>query len=219
MNSRSKALELSRLYVIVNPRDPGPLPLEALVRETVSGGADIIQLRDKDAPDEEMVERARALSKIAHDHGALFIVNDRIRVARDAGADGVHLGQDDPSILEARKILSEGSLVGKSTHSIEQALRAQDEGADYLGLGPIFATPTKPGYAAIGIDIITQAGDMIRIPFFVIGGIDHENLGEVLRHGASRVAVVRAVVRDDPRAASRRFKARLELTSLPIGRS
>ncbi len=209
-------MELSRLYVIVNPRDPGPLPLEAVVREAAAGGADIIQLRDKDEPDHEMVLRARALSKIAHDHGALFIVNDRIQVAWDAGADGVHLGQEDPSILEARKILGERT-VGKSTHSIEQALRAQEEGADYLGLGPIFATPTKPEYAAIGLDIIAQARALIRIPFFVIGGIDHENLGEVLRRGASRVAVVRAVVlEENPRASCERFKNRLQFTNLAI---
>jgi thiamine-phosphate pyrophosphorylase len=143
--------------------------------------------------------------------GIPLIINDRVDVADAVGADGVHLGQDDLPVEEARRLLGPSRLIGKSTHSVEQALAAQAEGADYIGLGPIFPTPTKPDYRSIGTEPIRQIVSHMQVPVVCIGGIDAETLGGVIAAGAQCVAVVRAVcAAPDPEAAARTLKEILQ---------
>ena len=177
------------------------------MRAAVQGGADAVQLRDKQAGDEELLGLARELLKVTKPKGIPLIINDRVNVARLAGADGVHLGQEDGSLSAARAALGQEAIVGRSTHSPEQALAAQAEGFDYIGVGPVFETPTKPTYAPVGLELVRFAAQNIRIPFVAIGGIDEKNIREVCRAGACAVAVVRAVTRRrDPEEAARQLK-------------
>ncbi len=171
------------------------------------GGADIVQLRMKGASREELIRRSRAVAKEVQGLGAIFIVNDDPVAAVESGADGVHIGQDDLGVEAARRIVGAGLIVGKSTHSPEQALAASREAVDYLGFGPMFSTPTKPDYKAIGPDQIARITGAFDVPFFAIGGIDLGTLPGVLATGAERVAVVRAVQdAADVRAAARTIK-------------
>jgi thiamine-phosphate pyrophosphorylase len=146
----------------------------------------------------------------ARQTGRLFIVNDHLDIAMAAGADGVHLGQADLPLVAVRRVWGPGHLVGRSTHSLEQARAAAAEGADYIGIGPVFATPTKPGRPAVGLELLRPAASELAIPWFAIGGIDSANLAQVLAAGASRVAVVRAVSSAaDPAEAAAALLARL----------
>jgi len=143
--------------------------------------------------------------------GIPLVINDRVDVAVAVGADGVHLGQDDLPVEAARGLLGPERLIGKSTHSVEQATTAESEGVDYIGFGPIFPTPTKPDYQGVGLDLLRQAARDIHVPMVCIGGIDISNLETVVNAGAERVAVVRAVcAAADPEAAARALKHRLE---------
>jgi len=171
------------------------MPLEQIAEAAVLGGADVIQLRDKSSSDASVVGTATRIRK-AIASKAIFILNDRIEAAKAAGADGVHVGQDDASVEHARHSGPPGWIVGKSTHSVEQAMAAIAEGADYIGFGPIFATPTKPAYEAVGLEDLRQVSKEATVPFFAIGGIDAANMHEVLSQGARRIAVVRAATRD-----------------------
>lgn len=174
------------------------------------GGAEGIQWRDKTAPDLAFLETAERLRELTRSMKALFVVNDRVAVAQLIRADGVHLGHQDLPVPRVRALVRRGMLIGRSTHSLEEALRAEAEGADYLGVGPVFSTPTKPEYPAVGTGLLAQVAARIRIPWFAIGGIDLENLALVSSAGATRVAVVRAVAAaSDPEAAARSFKRRL----------
>ena len=198
------------LYVIVDRAAAGSRPLEVLAAAAIRGGADALQLRDKAASARRLLEDARRLLALTRPAGIPLIVNDRADVAAAAGADGVHLGQDDLPIPEARRLLGPGRLIGRSTHSLEQALAAEAEGADYLGLGPIFPTPTKPEYGSIGTGLIGPVVSRVRLPVVCIGGIDRGNVERVLEAGGERVAVVRAVCgAADPEAAARDLKALL----------
>ena len=189
-----------KLYVITPGLSAG---LETAVRDAVRGGADVIQLRDKKAPDEAVAEMARKLLAITRPAGVPLIINDRPRVAAMADADGVHLGQDDGLLTEARRIVGEGAIIGRSTHSAEQAKAAEAEGFDYIGVGPVFATPTKPGYPPVGLELVRYAASSIGIPFVAIGGIDASNARTVRNAGARTIAVVRAVLGSpDPRGAA-----------------
>ena len=168
------------------------------------GGASAIQLRDKLATDEELILQAKELLLVCRGAGIPLIINDRIQVAKKSGADGVHLGQEDASFLEARAILGDWAFVGRSTHSPEQALCAQKEGFDYIGVGPVFATPTKPTYEAVGLDLVKFAAKNIHIPFVAIGGINETNAVQVKKAGARTIAVVRAVMSsEDPQKTAR----------------
>ncbi len=172
----------------------------------MEGGADVIQLRDKKASDLELLATARALLEITKPKGVPLIINDRIQVARDSGADGVHLGQEDGSLKEARTVLGDQAIIGRSTHSQAQALAAEAEGFDYIGVGPVFSTPTKPAALPVGLDLVRFAAENIRIPFVAVGGIDSENVEEVRRAGAKAVAVVRAVMNDaNPKQAAKKL--------------
>ncbi|MFH1379089.1 MAG: thiamine phosphate synthase [bacterium] len=184
-------LEKCELYCIT--RAPvNSIGYEEMVERACAGGANIIQFRHKGLVDTVMIETAKRLRDICKKHAVFFIINNHPEVARDVDADGVHIGQDDMSISQARHVIGPGKLIGLSTHSFEQALKAQLKGADYIGFGPIFATPTKPDYKPIGLSDIDSVVRKVEIPVFVIGGINADNVGQVIRAGAERVAVVRA---------------------------
>lgn len=210
--SRRQQLARCRLYLIVGP---GP-EQEAVVEAALSAGVRLVQYRAKEGTpglhDRQRLMEARALRQRCAAHGALFIVNDRLDLALAVGADGVHLGQDDLPTAEARRLLGPDRLIGRSTHALDQLRQALAEGSDYVGVGPVEATPTKPGRTPVGLDYVRQAVEHCPIPFFAIGGIDAATLPLVLAAGASRVAVVRAITAAaDPGAASRELLAALEV--------
>lgn len=156
----------------------------------IDGGVDLIQLRAKGHSVAEITTIAAELHRITSANGVPLIINDHSEIARGVPAEGVHVGQDDIPVAEAREIAGSPCVVGKSTHSADQAIHAFYEGADYIGFGPIFATPTKPDYQPIGLDEIQRVHDVLRIPIFCIGGIKLDNLPEVIAAGARRVVIV-----------------------------
>lgn len=189
--------------MITDPSVAGRMPFEDFAKKAIAGGADVIQLRDKKASDEELLRVAEKILSVTRPRGIPLIINDRLEVARLAAADGVHLGQEDASWSEARSLLGESALIGRSTHNQEQALAAQAQGFDYIGVGPVYGTPTKPGAKAVGLDLVRFAAQNLDVPFVAIGGIDESNVRDVLAAGAKTVAVVRAVAGNpDPKKAS-----------------
>lgn len=169
----------------------------------IDGGAGVVQLRNKVAAPADLLEAARRIAAHAQAHGSVFIVNDLPGLVEASHAHGVHAGQTDGAMAGLRATLPPGALVGRSTHSLEEARAAVGEGADYIGVGPVHATPTKPGRPAVGVDLLREVAAVIPLPWFAIGGLDLSNLAEVLEAGARRVAVVRAVAgAADPRAAA-----------------
>jgi thiamine-phosphate pyrophosphorylase len=185
--------------------------LERALEGALRGGADLVQLRDKTADDDELLRMSARVRERCSAHGALFIFNDRPDLAVRAGADGVHVGQDDMAVSDARAIVGEDAIVGLSTHSIEQADAGARSGADYIAVGPVHATPTKEGRPAIGLDPIRHAAGHVRgLPWFAIGGIDGETVGAVVGAGARRAVVVRAIANaDDPETVTRELRAAL----------
>ncbi|MGH7198390.1 MAG: thiamine phosphate synthase [Candidatus Omnitrophota bacterium] len=203
MRSKKKPCRNWKLYVITDAEAAGKRPLAAVVQAAVEGGASVIQLRDKKARDEELVKTAERLLMITRPRGVPLIINDRVNVAKAAGADGVHLGQEDGSFEAARAALGEKAIIGRSTHSPEEALAAEAEGFDYVGIGPVFRTPTKPSTEPVGLELVRFASRRLSVPFVAIGGIDAGNLARVREAGAKSVAVVRAVMgAPDPRKAA-----------------
>lgn len=193
MNWKRTAFENFKLYAITNLVDEDPVIFRK-VEAAYRGGVDIVQLRSKTLTDGALFRVGLKFRKIANRFRKLFFVNDRPDIALAVEADGVHLGQDDLPVKAARKIFGRRRIfVGRSTHSLEQALQAVREGADYIGVGPIFQTPTKPAYQPVGLDLIREVKQQVKIPFVCIGGIDETNIYEVIEAGADRVAVVRAV--------------------------
>ncbi|MGH2857208.1 MAG: thiamine phosphate synthase, partial [Solirubrobacteraceae bacterium] len=194
-----QALAGARLYLVCDAL--ADVRLEAALR----GGVDIVQLRMKEAPDREIVAAGKRFRAACDAHGALLIVNDRPDLAVEIGADGVHVGQDDVAVREARRAIGGARLVGLSTHDPEQLDAAcANPDVDYIGVGPVHATPTKPGRAAVGLELVRYAASAATVPFFAIGGIDAGNVAAVRAAGASRVAVVRALTQAaDPEAAAR----------------
>ncbi len=159
----------------------------------LGAGVDIVQLRMKDSPDREIVSAGRRFAAIAAEHGALFILNDRPDLVEVTGADGVHVGQDDATVADARAVLGRDRLVGLSTHSPTQVDAAAEVAVDYIGVGPVHATPTKPGRPAVGVELVRYAVVHASVPFFAIGGITPANVHAVREAGATRIAVVRAL--------------------------
>jgi thiamine-phosphate pyrophosphorylase len=204
---RRARLAAARLYLVCDSR-PGGRALTDVLRAAIGGGVDIVQLRDKRLSDEELEVVARDAAVLCRQLGALFIVNDRPAVALAASADGVHVGQDDMPVAQARELLDEELLIGLSTHTPEE-IDAAD--SDYIGVGPVHATPTKPGRSAVGLELVRHAAAHAQMPFFAIGGLDERNLPEALAAGARRVAVVRAVAdAADPECAARALRASLD---------
>lgn len=209
-SGRRERLMGARLYLVAGTRDVRGRGLADVVRAAAAGGVAVFQLREKEGETRAVMRLAAELRQVAHESGILFIVNDRVDVAAAVDADGVHLGQDDLPVAVARRILGWDKIIGVSTHSLEQACRAEEEGADYIGVGPVYPTRTKPDYPAVGLELVRQVAGRLRIPFFAIGGINETNIQEVLEAGARRVAVVSAVAAaPDITAAARTLSARI----------
>jgi thiamine-phosphate pyrophosphorylase len=204
---RRQRLARARLYLVCDAAFGA-----AGVRAALDGGADIVQLREKDADDAAVLAAAADVRRATDEHGALFILNDRPDLAAAARADGVHVGQDDASPREARAVVGDDAIVGLSTHSSAQAEAALDAGVDYFCVGPVHATPTKAGRPAAGLEPVRHAAASgAGLPWFAIGGLDAGNLRPVLDAGAQRIVVVRAITEaPDPEAAARRLRAVLD---------
>ena len=198
---RRERLRTARLYFVCDARPPGDL--ESLLRAALTGGADIIQLREKELGRTEIERAAATFRRVADTFSALFIVNDDPELARICDADGVHVGQDDVSAEEAREKLGPDAIVGLSTHSREQMAGSAERPVDYISVGPIWETPTKEGRPGVGVELISHAAEHAPHPFFAIGGIDIENAEQIVQAGAERLCAVRAI-RDaaDPEAAA-----------------
>ncbi len=203
---RHQQLLEARLYLVTSPMEE----LLEVVEAALQGGLKLVQYRDKSAEDGERLVRALGLRQLCDRYGALFLVNDRVDLALAVEADGVHLGQQDLPIAVARDMLGSQKIIGRSTTNPEELKRAIAEGADYVGVGPVFATPTKPNKAAAGYDYIRYAAQHCPIPWFAIGGIDVNNFNEVLEGGAGRIAVVRAIMEaEQPTLVTQYFLSQL----------
>ena len=186
-----------RLYLIT----PFRPDLEEFLAAAVRGGVDVVQLREKSVGDRELLRRAEETRAVTRALGVPLVLNDRSDLAVLAGADAVHVGQDDLPVKAARRF---GLAVGLSTHAPEEIDRAD---ADYIGVGPVFATPTKPGRAAVGLDLVRYAAERARVPWFAIGGINASNVADVVEAGARRIAVVRAIGdAEDPELTARELR-------------
>jgi thiamine-phosphate pyrophosphorylase len=214
----SKRLAKARLYGILDLGYTAEDSLERMAAQLCEGGVDIVQLRAKGRDECAIEEMANRVAPILRDAGVPFIINDFPELAPSVGADGAHVGQDDFSVDNARwragrALAGEVPLpiIGKSTHSVEQAIAAAAEGADYIGFGPLFPTPTKAGRAAIGMGDIARVHELVSVPIFCIGGIKLENLAEVIAAGAQRVVIVSGILQArDVAAYCREAKARLD---------
>ena len=201
-------LAAARLYVLVSSELARGRSPEDVTRDAIRGGADVIQMREKEMPDGRFLPLARRLREICRAAGVVFIVNDRAHVAQLVDADGVHVGQDDLPATEARKLLGPGKIIGVSTHSPQQAADAVKAGASYLGVGPVNATPTKPAAEPVGLEYVRYASQNVAIPFFAIGGVSTRTADDILRAGARRLAVCSAIISaDDVAAAAAAIKA------------
>src|SRR5215218_9754539 len=196
----------ARLYLVCDARP------RAFLEAALRGGVDVIQLRDKALGDDKVVAAAREFRAAADAAGALFILNDRPDLVAACGADGVHVGQDDGGVAEARAVVGPDRIVGRSTHAPDQGAAADaDADVDYLAVGPVHATPTKLGRPAAGLEYVEWAAANVSKPWFAIGGLDAGNVREVTARGASRIVVVRAIAdAADPEAAARALRAALE---------
>ncbi|MEW6447138.1 MAG: thiamine phosphate synthase [Bacillota bacterium] len=193
LNQKVEILNKLRLYVIVGTSHTGRRPVPEVAREAIRGGAGLIQLREKKLPAKSFLELARLLREVTNEAGVPLIINDRVEIAAASGADGVHLGQEDLPVSEARRILGDHAIIGVSTHSVAEAVAAEQDGADYIGVGPVFATATKPGLEPKGLPLLTAVIQAVQIPVVAIGGINPENVASVVEAGANRVAVISAV--------------------------
>ena len=174
----------------------------------LAGGVDIVQLRMKDASEDQVVSAGRRFAAAAAEHDALFILNDRPDLVAATGADGVHVGQDDATVLDARAAVGPERIVGLSTHNPKQVDAAARVPVDYIGVGPVHATPTKPGRPAVGLELVRYAAARAIVPFFAIGGISPANVDAVREAGATRIAVVRALTEaHDVEGAARELRA------------
>jgi thiamine-phosphate pyrophosphorylase len=190
---RRQILAKAKLYLVTSSA-PDLLPR---VEAALQGGLTLVQYRDKQSNDLDRLAIAKQMCQLCHQYGALFILNDRVDLALAVDADGVHLGQQDVSISLARQILGSQRIVGRSTTNPEEMARAIKEGADYIGVGPVYETPTKAGKAAAGLEYVQHAVKHATVPWFAIGGIDSTNLDDVLQAGAPAIAIVRAIMSAD----------------------
>ncbi|MCR4289618.1 MAG: thiamine phosphate synthase [Candidatus Scalindua sp.] len=198
-----------RLHVLISS-SIATKSVKETTRLVIDGGADAIQLREKIISDSKFISLAEEVRDITTKSGTLLIINDRVHVAREINADGVHLGQQDMSALEARDIIGGGKIIGVSTHNLTQARQAQKDGADYIAIGPIYPTRTKDYEPSVGIQIIREISETVNIPFIAIGAITLDNLDEVLKAGASRVAVCSAIIGSkDIYSSTKQFKEKL----------
>ncbi len=208
-------LKGARLYGIIDLGYVEESNAVHIAEAMVKGGVDLIQLRGKEQSIDELIDLAEELHELTSRSSTPLIVNDRAEIARRVLVEGVHVGQDDDSIELARRKAGRAIVVGKSTHSLEQAHAAQREGADYIGFGPIFATPTKPDYAPIGLSDIKRVHEEMSLPIFCIGGIKVDNLEEIITAGGQRVAIVSGLLKAPDIAAYAREMKRMLLNIKP----
>jgi thiamine-phosphate pyrophosphorylase len=212
-DERRARLRDARLYLVCGAGGDGSGDLGAFLDAALRGGVDLVQLREKDPSfdDHALLEAARVFRAAADAHGALFVLNDRPDLAAAAQADGVHVGQDDMPVAEARALVGEDVLLGRSTHTPQQVDDAAVADVDYFAVGPVHATPTKPGRPAVGLELIRYAARAPRpVPWFAIGGIDQSNVDTVVAAGATRIVVVRALTESsDPEATARALRGAL----------
>jgi thiamine-phosphate pyrophosphorylase len=217
LDDRRARLQDALLYLVCD-LNPAGRALAGVLAPALAGGVDIVQLRDKGASAAELVAGAAIARALCDDAGALLIVNDRPELVQAAGADGCHVGQDDMEPAAARARAGAGALVGQSTHFPDEIDDATD--VDYIGVGPVYATPTKPGRHPVGVELVRFAAWHAHVPFFAIGGIDLDTIHDVVAAGATRVAVVRAITEAaDPQAAAAALRAALTEVRSPHGRS
>lgn len=211
---RAGRLARARLYVLLTT-DLAASPLDEVARAAIAGGADIIQLREKHLPRGEFLDLARRLAEIIQPSGALFLVNDAIDIAALCGADGVHQGQEDLSPSTARRLLGPDAIVGVSTHGLDQARRAVADGADYIGVGPVYPTRTKEHRAAVGLSYVREVSQAIDLPGFAIGSVNLDSVDDVLAAGARRIAICTGIIaQPDVERATRAFRAKLDAIPL-----
>jgi thiamine-phosphate pyrophosphorylase len=204
---RRARLQNARLYLVCD-LEPAGRALEDVLREALAGGVDVVQLRDKQASAEQLIAAAQIARGLCDAAGALLILNDRPELVRAADADGCHVGQDDMEPAAARVRAGADALIGQSTHFPDEVDGATE--VDYIGVGPVYPTPTKPGRHPVGVELVRFAAFHAPVPFFAIGGIDTSNVDEVVAAGADRIAVVRAIAEAaDPRAAAAELRAAL----------
>jgi thiamine-phosphate pyrophosphorylase len=191
---RRQRLSDARLYLVCDDQP------DAFLSAALRGGVELVQLRIKQPQsDAALLDTARRFARICREHRALFILNDRPELVAQAGADGVHVGQEDAPVARARELVGDERLIGLSTHSPAQVDAAVHADLDYIGVGPVHATPTKPGRPAAGLELVRYAAAHTSVPFFAIGGIEPGNVGAVAEAGAARIAVVRALTQaEDP---------------------
>jgi thiamine-phosphate pyrophosphorylase len=212
VRNRRERLQTAHLYLVCDSQ-----PDEFLNR-VLGAGVDIIQLRVKDADDGAIVAAGSRFASAAADHDALFILNDRPDLVDVTGADGVHVGQDDVAVAEARAVIGPHRLLGLSTHSPEQIEAAAGAPLDYIGVGPVHATPTKPGRPAVGLELVRYAARHATVPFFAIGGVSPANVSAVREAGATRIAVVRALTEaSDPALVARTLLGAITRTEVSVG--
>ena len=215
LEQRRQRLAQARFYAII---DTGYVTLEQvpwITEQLVYGKVDLIQLRAKKLSEPAIARLGKEIREIIPPLGPLFILNDHPHLAGEMKANGIHVGQDDLSVAEARALAGFEVIVGKSTHSLDQAVAAEKEGADYIGVGPIFATPTKPDYVPVGPALIGQVRAAVQVPQFCIGGIKEATLPEVVAAGARRMVIVSELLQSNDLAAyCRRIREALEKTAL-----
>src|SRR6185312_1544907 len=212
-DERRARLERAALYLVCGTAGDGRGDLRAFLDAALRGGVDVVQLREKDPAvgDAALLEAARVFREACDAHGALFVLNDRPDLATAAQADGVHVGQDDMPVADARSLVGEDVLIGRSTHTPAQVEDAAVADVDYFAVGPVRATPTKPGRPAVGLELVRHAAGAPRpVPWFAIGGIDAGNVGDAVAAGARRIVVVRALTdAADPEATARALRSAL----------
>lgn len=194
MSLKKKLIKNSQLYTIIDKQVLGKRALMETAKLLNTAKTDIIQLRDKISCKKSILKDAKAMSKLFSKRKTIFIINDYIDIALIVNSDGVHIGQDDLPIEEVRKLIGKDKIIGVSCHSLKQATEAEERGADYIGIGPIYPTNTKPEYTPVGLDLLKQCSREIHIPFFAIGGINLTNLKQVITAGAEKIAVCSAII-------------------------
>jgi thiamine-phosphate diphosphorylase len=210
---RQKLLSRVQLYVIADRKICGKKDIQQVVAEAIDGGAQMIQFRDKESDDHDFLKLARTLRNLCLNVNVPFIINDRVMIAKEIDADGVHVGEEDLSVKEARNILDSDKIIGKTARNFEQAKAAEDEGADYIGLGPVFYTDSKEIGMLIDVEVVGKVTTDLKIPVFAIGGINLNNLDQLLEAGGRRIAVISAVflsqdIKSSTKALLQKLKSR-----------
>ncbi|MGZ4184619.1 MAG: thiamine phosphate synthase [Solirubrobacteraceae bacterium] len=212
MDFRRLRLRGAHLYLVCDDRP------DRFLAAALRGGVDIVQLRMKDSDDDAILAAARRFRAACDAHEALLILNDRPDLVRATDADGVHVGQDDTAVTQARELVGRDRLLGLSTHSPAQIEAAAGTDVDYIGVGPVHATPTKPGRPAVGLALVRYAASNAAVPFFAIGGISTANVGAVAAAGAERIAVVRALTEaDDPARVAAELRSAVDRAGAQVG--